>query len=56
MPYQHIIYEKEEPFAILTFNRPEVRNALNSVTMDEAIDAVKNAEQDDSVRVLIITV
>ena len=55
MPYQHIIYEKEDSFAILTFNRPEVRNALNSVAIDEAIDAVKNAEEDDSVRVLIIT-
>ncbi len=55
MPYQHIIYEKEEPFAILTFNRPKVRNALNSLTIVEAIDAVKSTEEDDSIRVLIIT-
>jgi len=55
MPYQEIIYEKEDRLAIITFNRPEVRNALNYRAIDEALEAVSNAETDDSVRVLILT-
>jgi len=55
MPYQEIIYEKEDRLAIITFNRPEVRNALNYRAIDEALEAVRNAETDDSVRVLILT-
>ncbi len=55
MPYKHIIYEKEGDLAILTFNRPEVRNALNYLAIDEALEAVRDAEADESVRVIIVT-
>jgi len=55
MAYQEIIYEKENGLAIITFNRPEVRNALNYLAIDEALDAASDADTDDSVRVLILT-
>jgi len=55
MAYQFIRYEQEENIAILTFNRPEVRNALNFATIDEALDAVSRFEGDDGLRVLILT-
>ncbi|MFQ5996777.1 MAG: enoyl-CoA hydratase/isomerase family protein [Dehalococcoidales bacterium] len=55
MPYQEIIYQKENGLAIITFNRPEVRNALNYRAIDEALEAAGDAEADDSVKVLILT-
>jgi len=53
--YQEIIYEKENGLAIITFNRPEVRNALNYLAIDEALEAASDADADDSVKVLILT-
>lgn len=55
MVYKHIIYDKEGELAIITFNRPEVRNALNYLAIDEALDATRQAEADETVRVLILT-
>lgn len=55
MAYQHIIYEKEDELAIITFNRPEVRNALNYASIDEALDAARDAEADEKVRAVILT-
>jgi enoyl-CoA hydratase len=55
MAYQEIIYEKENGLAIITFNRPEVRNALNYRAIDEALEAANDADTDESVRVLILT-
>lgn len=53
--YKHTIYEKEDELAVITFNRPEVRNALNYLTIDEALEATKDAVADEAVRVLILT-
>lgn len=55
MAYQEIIYEKENGLVIITFNRPEVRNALNYRAIDEALEATNESEADGSVRVLILT-
>jgi len=55
MAYQEIMYGKENGLAIITFNRPEVRNALNYLAIDEALDAASDADTDDSVKVLILT-
>ncbi len=55
MPYQEIIYEKENTLAIITFNRPDVRNALNYLAIDEALEAAGDADADGRVRVIILT-
>jgi len=55
MSYQEIIYEKENELAIITFNRPQVRNALNYLAINEALEAASDADADDSVKVLILT-
>ncbi|HLB29259.1 MAG TPA: enoyl-CoA hydratase/isomerase family protein, partial [Dehalococcoidia bacterium] len=55
MAYQYIRYEREDSLAVLTFNRPEVRNALSYASIDEALDAVAQFEADDAARVLILT-
>jgi 2-(1,2-epoxy-1,2-dihydrophenyl)acetyl-CoA isomerase len=55
--YQFVTLEKDpaERIATLTLNRPERRNALNDVMQDEIGDAIEEVENDDSVRVLIVT-
>ncbi len=55
MAYQEIVYQKENGLAIITFNRPQVRNAVNYRAIDESLDAASGADTDDSVRVLILT-
>jgi len=55
MAYKHIIYDKEDELAIITFNRPEVRNALNYLAIDEALDAATKADADETIRVVIFT-
>lgn len=55
MSYKNIIFEKQESCAILTFNRPKVRNALSFDLINESIDAITTAENDPMIKVLIIT-
>jgi enoyl-CoA hydratase len=55
MAYKHIVYDKEDELAIITFNRPEVRNAINFLAIDEALEAAKKADADETVRALILT-
>ena len=43
MELKTVIYEKEGPIACITFNRPQVLNALNYELLDElgqVIDAI----------------
>ncbi len=55
MAYENIIYEKEKGVATLTFNRPEVLNAQNAQQVVEMRAAVREANEDDDVRVMIVT-
>ncbi|MHB8500109.1 MAG: enoyl-CoA hydratase-related protein [Candidatus Acidiferrales bacterium] len=55
MDYENILYEKRDGIAFVTFNRPKVLNALNRKTVEELRDALKDAREDDAVRVLILT-
>jgi enoyl-CoA hydratase/carnithine racemase len=55
MEYRHIIYEKKDKIATITFNRPEVLNAMNDRMMLEIGTALKNVEKDKKIRLLIIT-
>jgi enoyl-CoA hydratase len=55
MTYENLLYEKRDGIGMLTFNRPQVRNALNRKTMEELNDALIAARDDDEVRVLILT-
>jgi enoyl-CoA hydratase/carnithine racemase len=53
--YREIRCEVAEHIATITFNRPEQRNALSPVMLDELAGAVRAAQADDAVRVLVIT-
>lgn len=55
MEYQNIQIEKDGHIAILTLNRPEVRNALDPRTWAEIRGAVREFRFDRDVRVVIIT-
>lgn len=55
MAYENLLYEARDQIARITFNRPNVLNALNRKTMEELGDCLNAARRDDSVRVLILT-
>jgi enoyl-CoA hydratase len=55
MEYRNLIVEKEGPLAIVTVNRPEVRNALDTATWRELDRLVDELEGDAQIRVVIIT-
>ena len=53
--YQTITVELRGAVAVLTVNRPEKLNALNSSVHTEGVAALDELKHDDSVRVLVIT-
>jgi enoyl-CoA hydratase len=55
MAFDTLLLERDGAVAILTINRPQVLNALNSQTLDELRRAILDLKQDDSVRVVILT-
>jgi enoyl-CoA hydratase len=50
-----ILRRDEGPVAILTINRPEVRNAIDTATMRLLGDQVRGAGGDSAIRVIVIT-
>ena len=53
--FEAIHYEKRDGRATITFQRPEVLNAVNSAVLREMNLALKDASWDDSVFVLVLT-
>ena len=52
---RNIRLERNNKIATLIINRPKVLNALNTETLDEIYNTVKNIDKDDSISVVIIT-
>jgi len=52
--YQDIIYTVADRIATISFNRPQVHNAMSMRLRVETVDALKRAEADDSVSVVVI--
>jgi enoyl-CoA hydratase len=55
MAYENLLYEVKDHIARITFNRPNVLNALNRKTVEELGECLTAARLDDSVRVVILT-
>lgn len=55
MEFKNIIYEKKGSIAYIKINRPKVLNALNTQTVLEIDSAVTEIENDNSIKVAIIT-
>lgn len=53
--YETITVEKRDRVAVLTINRPDKLNALNSKVHSEGVAALNELRADDSVRVIVIT-
>ena len=55
MDYENIISEHRDGICYLTINRPKQLNALNGATIAELNKAIINADNDKSVRCIILT-
>jgi len=55
MPNENVLYEAAGAAAWVTVNRPDKLNALNRATVEEIVAAVERAQQDDKVRVIVVT-
>jgi len=55
MEYKTIELMREEEIALIYLNRPDVLNALNETMKNDLIHALKETEEDESIRVMILT-
>ena len=55
MEFKEIIYEVKGSVAVITLNRPDRMNALTWLTHRELESAINHADQDDQIRVIVLT-
>ena len=55
MKYQTILVEERGAVTLVTLNRPESLNALNSIVLHELIDVFAEYESKESQRCLVLT-
>ena len=55
MSESNIIIQNNDSVRTITINRPKQLNALNSQTISELSDALKSADEDNSVKVILLT-
>ena len=55
MEYKQLKYEVSDRILMLTLNRPEQMNSIGASTCIELLDAFDRADNDDEVRVVIVT-
>ena len=55
MNFQYIVIEKRESVGILTINRPDKMNALNTQVAAEIMSGFRQLEDDPTIKVIIIT-
>lgn len=51
----HLLFEKRGSVGLVTFNRPEALNALNSETLNALNDILDTIKKDDSIRCVVFT-
>src|SRR5260221_13105157 len=54
MPYEDILYEKRDGIATITINRPKVLNAFRAQTVEEMLTAMRDAEGDAEIGVIVL--
>lgn len=55
MAFETIIVEVEDHVALITLNRPDALNALNTQLLSELVSALQEAQANDKVRCIVIT-
>src|SRR2546423_9202602 len=54
MAYQDSLYDKRDGIATITINRPTVLNAFRADTVEEMLDAMRDAEEDEDIGVVVL--
>jgi 2-ketocyclohexanecarboxyl-CoA hydrolase len=54
MAFEDILYEKRDGIATITINRPDVLNAFRAETVEEMLDAMRDAESDPEIGVVVL--
>src|SRR2546429_4148322 len=54
-PQTHIEFHTHDGVGLIRFNRPEKMNAIGALTRQQLGEAIKQAERDDAVRVVVLT-
>ena len=54
MTYKDVLYETDDRLAFITLNRPEKLNALSNNLRGELMDAMREAESDDQIGVVVL--
>ncbi|HSR12250.1 MAG TPA: enoyl-CoA hydratase [Thermodesulfobacteriota bacterium] len=54
MAYETLLLEKKDGIGVLTMNRPDRMNAFNQLMEAEFVEALKEADLDDEIRVLVL--
>ena len=52
---QHVLVQTHDGIGLIRFNRPEKMNAIGALTRKQLGEAIKQAERDDAVRVVVLT-
>ena len=55
MEFKTLLVEKKEHIATLTFNRPDALNAIDNTMFKELPAAIRNLNEDNDIRVVIVT-
>ncbi|MEI6668616.1 MAG: enoyl-CoA hydratase-related protein [Acidobacteriota bacterium] len=55
MTYEYVVLERDGGVAIVTLNRPSVLNALNMATLRELDRVMRELQDDDAVRAVVVT-
>ena len=55
MNLETVKYEKKDSVALITFNRPEVRNAFNAKMTEDILEALVEAKNDSNIRSIVLT-
>src|SRR5260221_7662244 len=54
MAFEDILYEKRDGIATITINRPKVLNAFRAETVEEMLEAMRDAEGDRDIGVIVL--
>ena len=54
MAYRDILYDKRDGVATITINRPKVLNAFRAETIEEMLEAMRDADNDSDIGVIVL--
>jgi enoyl-CoA hydratase len=55
MTLKHLILTRQDGYAVVQLNRPDVLNALNMALMAELVETLEGLDRDDAVRCIVVT-